>query len=313
MAVLQLDILAAACLDRAGTQFTQHVAERKNLLFIGPQCRDWNTLRIVVALLAGYREAEGTRPHAVADGILHRRDLLIAGALFLAVLAHDVVAHCGVADQVADIDAEAPVEMVHVLADRLPVERDRTQHLHRDRLDIREEFGQPFLGALAYRRQRQRAVAEDDRGRAMLGRERTERIPGDLRVIVAMVVDKAGSDGTAVGVDRAFSRTAQLADFGDLAVFAANIAAKPRLSRAVDNEAILDQQIVCHRFFLSLAKAGRRLQPEGIPPKFTRSRRRNNALGWRSRLRAMFCARRCQAEMRSGLRQSKWSTLQASC
>ena len=70
----------------------------------------------------------------------------VARAL-LAVVAHHVMAHRGVADQVADIDAEALVELVHVLRDRFPVELDGAQHLHRDRFDIGEELGQPLLVA----------------------------------------------------------------------------------------------------------------------------------------------------------------------
>ena len=128
---------------------------------------------------------------------------VVGGARLLAVVAHHVMAHRGMADQIADIDAETLVEMVHVLRDRLPVEIDGAQHLHRDRFDIGEELGHPFLGALAHRRQRQRAIAEDHRGGAVLGRERAQRVPGHLRVVMAVVVDKAGGDGAAVGVDGA--------------------------------------------------------------------------------------------------------------
>ena len=161
----------------------------------------WHALRVVMALLARHREAERAGLHAVADDILHRLDLVVGGARLLALVAHHVMAHRGVADQIADIDAEAFVEMVHVLAGRLPVEIDRPQHLHRDRFDIGEELGQPLLGALAHRRQRQRAIAEDHRGRAVLGREGAQRVPGDLRVVMAVIVDKAGGDGAALGVD----------------------------------------------------------------------------------------------------------------
>ena len=49
---------------------------------------------------------------------------VVGGARLLAVVAHHVVAHRGVADQIADIDAEVLVELVHVLRDRLPIELD---------------------------------------------------------------------------------------------------------------------------------------------------------------------------------------------
>ncbi len=260
-AVLQLDILAAAGLDRAGAQLAQDVAEREDFGFVGPQGRDVDALRVVMALLARHRETERASLHAAADDLLHLLDLRVGGARFLAVLAHHVMAHRGVADQVADIDAEPLVETVHVLRDRLPVEIDGAEHLHRDRFDIGEELGEPLLGALPHRRQRQRAVAEDDRGGAMLGREGAQRVPGDLRVVMAVVVDKPGGDGAARGVDRLRRRTAQLPDFDDFAVLDADIAAKRRHARTVDNEPVFDQQIIGHCFFLP-AGSGPRPRPE---------------------------------------------------
>src|ERR1700730_9482851 len=68
---------------------------------------------------------------------------------------------------------------------------------------------------------------------------------------MAVIVDKAGSNSAALGVDRARSGAAQLADFDDLAVLDADIAAERRHSRAIDNQSVLDQQIIRHRFFLS--------------------------------------------------------------
>jgi len=68
-----------------------------------------------------------------------------------------------------------------------------------------------------------------------------------LGIVVAVIVEKAGSDSAALGVDRALGGAAQLTDFDDLAVLDADIASKSRHSRAVDNQPILDQQIVRHR------------------------------------------------------------------
>src|SRR5437870_11666238 len=50
--VLQLDILAAAGLYRAGAHLAQYVTKRENLLFVRPQGGDVDALRIIVALLA---------------------------------------------------------------------------------------------------------------------------------------------------------------------------------------------------------------------------------------------------------------------
>ena len=65
---------------------------------------------------------------------------------------------------------------------------------------------------------------------------------------MAVIVDEPGRDGAALGVDRAVGGAAQFADLDDLAVLDADIAPKSRHSRAVDDKAILDQQIVRHRY-----------------------------------------------------------------
>src|SRR5271169_6165635 len=63
---------------------------------------------------------------------------------------------------------------------------------------------------------------------------------------MAVIVDKARGDDAAGGVDRARGRAAQLADLGDLAVFDSDIATKRRHPRAVDDPAVLDQQVIRH-------------------------------------------------------------------
>src|SRR5262249_11255710 len=151
---------------------------------------------------------------------------------------------------------------VHVLRDRFPVELDRLQDLHWDRFDIGEELGEALLGAFPDRRQRQGAIAEDDARRAVLGREGAERVPGNLRVVVAMIVDKAGADRAPVGVDRPRGRAGQFADLGDLAVLDADIGPEARHAGAVDDAAVLNQQVIRHRALLpglsSVRSAARR-------------------------------------------------------
>src|SRR2546423_7152106 len=83
---------------------------------------------------------------------------------------------------------------------------------------------------------------------------------------MAVIVDKARGDGTALGVDRAGCRSAQLADLDDLAVFDADIAAERGHSRAVDNQSVLDQQIIRHRSSF-LRRAGSLLATQRIRRK----------------------------------------------
>src|SRR5690348_8413047 len=64
---------------------------------------------------------------------------------------------------------------------------------------------------------------------------------------MAMIVDKAGADGAAIGVDRLRRRAGELADLGDLAVLDPDIRAEARHPGAVDDASVLDQQIIRHR------------------------------------------------------------------
>ena len=87
----------------------------------------------------------------------------------------------------------------------------------------------------------------------MVAGKGAQRVPGDLRVVMAVIVDEAGGDDPAVGVDRPRGRAAQFADLDDLAVLDPDIAAEGRHPRAVDDAAVLDQQIIRHRYpFLCL-------------------------------------------------------------
>src|SRR6516225_5035587 len=193
-----------------------------------------------MTLVTRYRQAERPALHTVAYHLLHLLDFIIGRGALLALIAHHVVTHRRVADQIADIDPEMLVEPVHVLWDRLPIDLDGAEDLHRDRFDIGQELGDPLFTAGADRGQSQRAIPEDDRSAAVVRGERAQRVPSDLRIVVAMVVDKARRDHPALGVDRAFGRAAQLADLGNLPAFDADIAAESRHAGAVDDPAVFN-------------------------------------------------------------------------
>src|SRR5260221_8651363 len=63
---------------------------------------------------------------------------------------------------------------------------------------------------------------------------------------MAMIVDKAGCDALPAGIDGLAGRAGELAELGDLAVLDADIAVERRHPGAVDNPAILDQQVIRH-------------------------------------------------------------------
>ena len=192
--------------------------------------------------------------------------------------------------------------MVHVLAGRFPVEIDRAQHLHRDRFDIGEELGQPLLGALAHRRQRQRAIAEDHGGGAVLGREGAQRVPGDLRVVMAVIVDKAGGDGAARR-RRSFARPAPL-NLPISTILPFLMPTSPRnagMPEPSTTSPFLISRSYAIGFFLSAERprvAARRTRREVYAPwaaDTTPQRRHSSG-------RAMFRARGCQSQMHAGAR-----------
>ena len=80
----------------------------------------------------------------------------------------------------------------------------------------------------------------------MLRRERAQRIPRHLRVVMAMVVDETRRHREPIGVDRPCRRAIDFADFDDLAVLHCKVAAECRHPRAIDDAAITDQQVVRH-------------------------------------------------------------------
>src|SRR5258708_39326303 len=80
----------------------------------------------------------------------------------------------------------------------------------------------------------------------MLWREGAQGIPGYLAIVMRVVVDEAWADGQTTGVNGERGGTAQFTDFGDFAVPHSNIAAERRHAGTVHDQAILDQQIVCH-------------------------------------------------------------------
>ena len=92
------------------------------------------------------------------------------------------------------------------------------QHLHGNGFDVGQKLGQPGRLATAHRRQRQGAIADDDGGGAVIAGEGAQRVPGHLRIIVAVIIDEAGRDHQAVGINGARGGIAQFADRDNFAV-----------------------------------------------------------------------------------------------
>ena len=183
------------------------------------------------------------------------------------------------ADQRAGIHAQTLVEPVHVLAERFPVHVDSTQHFHRDGFDVGQKLRHPLFLAALHRRQRQGAIAEDDRGGAMLRREGAQRVPCHLRVIMAVVVDEPRRHRQPVSIDGAVGRAVDLADFDDPAVLHGNVATERRHPRAIDDPSIPDQQVIGHLLGPSVSRAARG-GPSGFAAEGSRFAAPGN--GWRN-------------------------------
>jgi hypothetical protein len=63
---------------------------------------------------------------------------------------------------------------------------------------------------------------------------------------VAVIVDEARGDRLAADVDDGVGRARQFADLDDLAVLDGDIAMERRHARAVDDPAVLDQDVIRH-------------------------------------------------------------------
>ena len=86
------------------------------------------------------------------------------------------------------------------------------QHLHGNGFDVGEKLGQAGLPATAHRRQGQGTIADDDGGGAVIAGEGAQRVPGHLGIIVAVIIDEAGRDHEAVGINGARGGVPQFAD-----------------------------------------------------------------------------------------------------
>src|SRR5438874_9910524 len=81
----------------------------------------------------------------------------------------------------------------------------------------------------------------------MVAGEGAERVPGDLRVVMTVVVDEARADHPALGIDGLAGRSGQFAHLDDLAVLDRDIAVEPRHAGSVDDAAVANQYVIRHR------------------------------------------------------------------
>ena len=73
-----------------------------------------------------------------------------------------------------------------------------------------------------------------------------ERIPDDLRVIVAVVVDEARRDDPTIRLDDLARGAGEAPQLDDLSPGHGDVAVESGPTRAVDDASVLDEQVVSH-------------------------------------------------------------------
>ena len=208
----------------------------------GTRC---SSVRLTSRSRARPRPSPRRRASAIA------RDVVVGGGLLVdRALAHHVVAHRAVPDHAADVDAlRQPVDRVEVLAVGLasPTRGRRgcsPRGCPRPTPSARRGTSRSSAGTGANVTPQLPSTADvtpcqhDDVA---------ERVPVDLRVEVRVDVDEAGRDDPAVGVEsRAGPGRRRAPTVVMRSPSIATSAGRPRRTRAVDDRAVANHQIVRH-------------------------------------------------------------------
>ena len=236
-------------LDRALAALLQRVAVGLELL--AARVAAGERAALVAEMLVEQRagEAERARVHRLAEQRLDLRRLLGVRRARHRLLAHDVVAERRERREEGEVErGAAPGRGRHVLGEALPVPGDAGgEHLERDRLDVDEVAHRDLARLRAAGRDADAAVAHDHRGHAVPGGGRQRAVPADLRVVVRVRVDEAGGDDQVGRVDDpAGGALRELADRRDLSVRDRDVGVARRRAGAVDQLAVLDEEVVGH-------------------------------------------------------------------
>src|SRR5688500_9397287 len=129
--------------------------------------------------------------------------------------------------QYPDVDPQAVVDCIEVLRYSFPAPLGAgTQRLNGDRLDAGEHLSEGVLVVGPGGCEGEATVAHDDTGHTVVAGGGAEGVPGDLGVVMGMVVDEARGDSEAGGVDGPMGGAGRLADLHDLAILHGDVASK---------------------------------------------------------------------------------------
>ncbi len=193
-------------------------------------------------------EAHRTGAQRVAQDLAHRVEV-VGGREVVEALPHHVGPDRRVRHLRADVQgAWHPLQRVEVLGERLPLPTDPLgERGARDVLHALHELDEPRLTSRLDRSEAHTAVSEQ-RGRdAVPARRREVRVPRGLAVEVRVHVDETGRDEQPGGVDRASRLPGDPTDLHDHAVPYCHVGGTGCVTRAVDDGAGTDHEIMHRR------------------------------------------------------------------
>jgi hypothetical protein len=117
------------------------------------------------------------------------------------------------------------------------------QHVERHAFDLRQVAHHQLAVAFAARGDGEAAVADDRGGDAEARRGRSPAVPGELRVVVRVVVDDARHQRQALGVHRDHRGPENMAHLHDAPVLHRHAAAPRRGAEAVDQNHVADHEV----------------------------------------------------------------------
>ena len=139
------------------------------------------------------------------------------------------------------------MRILHVTFERVPLPgHARLEHVDRHAFQTDQIECIDLSMLRPTRRDADAAVTDNNRGDAMLGRRREDRIPADLRIIVRMNIDETRCDDVALRIDDGSRIAFNLADLRNQPIADRKVRGAAWRARAVDDETVTDNQIVGH-------------------------------------------------------------------
>ena len=193
------------------------------------------------------REAERAGLHRLGGQGSHAGNLRLGRALHMvaAAIAHDIGAQRGVGHVRAEIDGIFTLAQgIEIIGKTLPIPpQPLRQRGAGDVLHALQKLDQPVVLVGAGGGESYAAISHRGGGDAVDRGGGEDLIPGDLAVVMGVDVDKAGGYDAAVGVDGFACRSRYLADGHDLVALDGEVAAVAGGPGAVDEGAVLHQEI----------------------------------------------------------------------